>query len=133
MGSIPRCRKGFFPRVNFQCRLFYGVRTPPCATACINICAHVKDLVVHVRVRCVIEGLKHPVCPVGWIARLSSSWLFLGKATQISHGEIRMRQYSCKLLCFLIGHDRKKSGSSNYSWFSASTENLNFDVFENVV
>ena len=33
--SIPQCGEGFFsPRVNFQCRLSYGVRTPPCATAC---------------------------------------------------------------------------------------------------
>ena len=32
-----------------------GVRTPPCAIACIiNICAHIKDPVVHVRVRWVM-------------------------------------------------------------------------------
>ena len=50
-GSISRCGKGFFsPRVNFRCRLAYGVRTPPCAIVCINICAHIKDPVVHVRV-----------------------------------------------------------------------------------
>ena len=42
--------RDFSPRVNFQCRLSYGVRTPPCATACGNICAHVKDPVVYVRV-----------------------------------------------------------------------------------
>ena len=42
-GSIP-------PRVNFQCRLSFGVRTSPCAIACINICAHYKDPVVHVSV-----------------------------------------------------------------------------------
>ena len=43
-GSIPRCGKGFFSsRVNFQCRLSYGVRTSVCAATCINICAHVKD------------------------------------------------------------------------------------------
>ena len=36
-GSILRCGKVFFfisPRVNFQCRFSYGVRTPPCAIAC---------------------------------------------------------------------------------------------------
>ena len=33
-----------FPRINFQCRLSYGVRTAPvCNIVCINICAHVKD------------------------------------------------------------------------------------------
>ena len=39
------------PRVTFQCSLFYGIRTLPCAIACINIFTHVKDPVVHVRVR----------------------------------------------------------------------------------
>ena len=50
-GSIARCGKGFSPRVNFQCRLSYGVRTTRCAIACINICVRVKDPAVHVRVR----------------------------------------------------------------------------------
>ena len=49
-----------------QCRLSYGVRTLPCAVACIYICAHVKDPVVHVRVRWNTEALKHPACAVGW-------------------------------------------------------------------
>ena len=49
-GSIPRCSKGFFfPRVNFQCRLSYGVHTPPCAIACINSRVHFEDPVVHVK------------------------------------------------------------------------------------
>ena len=66
---FPGAAKDFFPRVNFRCRLSYGVRTPPCASACIYICAHVKDPVVHVRVRWIMETLKHPVCTVGWVAR----------------------------------------------------------------
>ena len=45
----PVRQRDFSPRVNFQCRLYYGVRTPPYAIACINICAHVKGPVVHVR------------------------------------------------------------------------------------
>ena len=47
---FPGAARDFSPRVNFQCRLCYGVCTPPCATTCINICARVKDPVVHVRV-----------------------------------------------------------------------------------
>ena len=63
-GSIPRCGKGFFfPGVNFQCRLSDGVRTFPCATACINICAHVKEPVVPVRVRWILETPKHQHAP----------------------------------------------------------------------
>ena len=72
-GSIARCGKGFSPRVNFQCRLSYGVRTTRCAIACINICVRVKDPAVHVRVRWIMKTLKHPVCIVGWVARLCRS------------------------------------------------------------
>ena len=75
----------FSPSVTFQCRLSYGVRTPPCAIACINICARVKDPVVPVRVRWIMETLKHTACTVGWVARLCYSWLSPGKATRICH------------------------------------------------
>ena len=76
----------FSSRVHFQCRLAYGVRTPLCAVACIYICVHVKDPVVHVRVQCIMETLKQPECTVGWVARLCRSWLLPGKATRISYG-----------------------------------------------
>ena len=62
-GSIPQCSKGFSPRVNFQCRLSYSVRTTPCAIACIYLCAHVKDPLVHVRVRWIMETLKTQHAP----------------------------------------------------------------------
>ena len=65
---------------------FYGVRIPPRAIACINTCVHVKDPVVHVRVRWIMETLKHPACTVDWVARLCRSWLPPGKAIRISHG-----------------------------------------------
>ena len=66
--------RDFSPTVNFQCRLFYSLRTPPCATACVNICVHIKDPVVHVkrrRVQWIMEILKYPACTIGWVARLS--------------------------------------------------------------
>ena len=75
----PGAANDFSPRLNFQCRLSHGVRTPPCAIACVNICAHVKDPVVHVRVRCIMETLKHPACTLGWVSRHCSSWLSPGK------------------------------------------------------
>ena len=79
--------RDFSPRVNFQSRLSLTcVRTPPCAIACINIHAHVKNPVVYVRVRWIMEILQHPACTVGWVARLCRSWLSPGKATRISHG-----------------------------------------------
>ena len=88
---FPGATGNFSPRVNSQCRLSYRVRTPPCAIACINIYAHVKDPVVHVRVRWIMETRKHPACTARWVARLSHSWLSLGKATRISHGRNPIR------------------------------------------
>ena len=46
----PGAARNFPLRVNFQCRDSYSVRTPLCATACINICTHVTEPVFHVRV-----------------------------------------------------------------------------------
>ena len=46
--EFPDAERNFSPRVNFQCRLSYGVHTSPCAIACVNICVHTKDPVVHV-------------------------------------------------------------------------------------
>ena len=60
-GSISRCEQEIFlPEPFFQSKLSYGVREPPCAIACINICVRVQDPVVHVRVRWIMETLKHP-------------------------------------------------------------------------
>ena len=99
---FPAAARDFCPRVNFQCRLSYRVRTPPCAIACINICVHVKDPVVHVRVWWITETLKHSACTVGWEVQPCCGWPSPGKATQISHGKIPLGQYSCKKFFFLI-------------------------------
>ena len=56
------------PRVNFQCRLSYSVRKSPCAIAYVNTCAHIKDPVFQVRVRRIMETLKHSACTVGWVS-----------------------------------------------------------------
>ena len=55
------------PESTFSADSLTWVRTPPCAIACNNICAHLKDPVVHVRVRWIVETLKHPACTVGWV------------------------------------------------------------------
>ena len=52
----------FSPRINFQCRLSDSIHTPSCA---INVCAHVRDPVVHVRVWWIMETRKHPTCNAG--------------------------------------------------------------------
>ena len=85
---FPGAVRDFSSRVNFQCRLSYGVRTPPSAITCIYSCALVKDPVVHVRVWWIMETLKHPTCTLGWVAWLCCSWLSPGKATWIFHGRI---------------------------------------------
>ena len=83
---FPGVARDFFPRVNFQWSLSYSVRTPLCAITCINICAHVKDPVVHASVRWIMETLKHPAYTIGWVAGLCQSWQSPGTATRISHG-----------------------------------------------
>ena len=83
---FPGAARDFSPRISFQCRLCYGVLTPRCAIACINIFMHVKDPVVHVRVHRIMEKLKHPACTIGWVASLCGGRLSQGKATRISHG-----------------------------------------------
>ena len=60
---FPGAARDFSVRVDFQCGLSCGVRTPPCAIACIYICAHVKNCVAHVRVRWIMETLKRSACP----------------------------------------------------------------------
>ena len=93
---FPGTARNFSPRVNFPCRLSYGVRTPTSAIACVYICAHVKDPVVHVRVRWIMETLKHPACIQGWVALLCRSWLPPGKANRIFHGRNPIGTiYSC--------------------------------------
>ena len=76
---FPVTARDLSPRVNFLCRLSYGVRTPPCVTAYINIFARVKDPVVRARVRLIMETLKDPACIVGAVARLYRCWLSSGK------------------------------------------------------
>ena len=59
---FPGAARDFLPIVNFQRRrrLSFGVRKPPYAIACINICVHDKDPVVHVRVRWITATQAHP-------------------------------------------------------------------------
>ena len=85
--SIPRCGKGFFSRSQLLVQTLV-IQCPytPCAITCINICVHIKDHVLHVRVWWIMETLKHPACTVGWVVRLPQL-AFPGTATQISHGK----------------------------------------------
>ena len=85
-GSIPWCGKIFFSQSAFSADSLTCVRTPPCAIACTNICAHVQDPVVHVTVRWFMEKFKQPACSVGWVARLCRSWLSPGGEKTIFHG-----------------------------------------------
>ena len=71
---FPSAAKDFSPRVAFQYRLFYGVCTPPCATVCINICAHVKNCEINVKVRWIMETLKHLICTIGWVVPFAAGF-----------------------------------------------------------
>ena len=90
----------FSPTVNFQCRLSYSVHTPMCAMACFHICEHVKDPIAHVRVRWIMETLKHPAHTVGWAVWLCCGWFSLWKATRISQGKNPTGAIQCKKVVF---------------------------------
>ena len=83
---FPGAATDFSPKVNFQCRLSYSVRTPPCAISWIYICAHVKDPAIHVKARRATETLKHQACTVVMVARLCRSWRSPVEATWIRYG-----------------------------------------------
>ena len=111
--------RDFSPRVNFHCRVSYGVHTPLCAIACINICVHVKDPVVHRRI---METLKHPARTVGWVARLCRSWHSLGKATRLSNG--RNPNGTMQFLLLLFLSRRAYQGETHFLKSQAESDSL---------
>ena len=50
---------------------------------------HGKDSADHVRVRRIMETLKHSAFTAEWLAQLCLKWIFAGKAAWISHGRNR--------------------------------------------
>ena len=55
----------FLPESTFSAdSLTVSVKTL-CAIACIYICAHIKDPVVHIRVQWTMETLNHEACTIG--------------------------------------------------------------------
>ena len=63
----------------------------------MNICAHVKDPVVHVRVRWIMETLKYLSTTVGWVARLFAAGFPQGTQPEFPIGEIPLGQYGGKI------------------------------------
>ena len=98
------------------------MQTLLCAIAYISICAHVKDPVVHVKVRSIMETLKHPICSVGWVTRLCYSWLSSGKATRFSHGRSPNRtiQLLKKIMAAPVS-DQFGVGSARLSYLNFSS------------
>ena len=85
-GKRKRCGKGVFSQSQLSVQTLLRCPHIPCAIARFNIRAHVKDPVVHVRVRWIMETPKHPACSVSLEAWLRRGWHSAGKATWISHG-----------------------------------------------
>ena len=103
-GSIPRCGKEFFSQSTFSADSLTCVRTPTCAITCTNICAHIKDPVVRVRVQWIMETLKHPACTVrksSMHGKLGSTTVTTGfpqgKPLEFPIGGIPIGQHSCKM------------------------------------
>ena len=82
---FPGAARNFSPSQLSEQTLLHVSVHPLCAIACIHVCAHVKDPVVYVRVRWIMETLKHPACTVS--SATLSQLAFPGeKAIRISHG-----------------------------------------------
>ena len=80
---VPGAAWDFSPRVSFLCRLSDGVRTAPCAVACINIRVHVTNP-RHCQSYCCLDtGTLHTLVGMG-SAALAAIVLYPGKATRIS-------------------------------------------------
>ena len=81
---LPGMARDFPPRVNFQCRLSYGVRTPlVCNRMHLFLCAGSRS-----RSPCqslVDYGNTETTSMHCRLGRFCHSWLSLGKATRISH------------------------------------------------
>lgn len=93
-----------FPTVKILCRL-YNTQTSfgwYCKTvACVYMhakrsYAHVKDPLVHVRVKWITETQKHPAYIVHWASELVAACFAWGKQPKFLVGEIPEGQYSCK-------------------------------------
>ena len=99
-GSIPWCCMGFFSQSQLSVQTLLHVSVhPPCENACVNICAHVKDTVVHVRIWWIVETLKTS----SMHSRLGSATLlqlaFPGESNvqpEFPMEEIPLGPYSCK-------------------------------------
>ena len=102
-GSIPRCGMGFFSQSQLSVQtLLRCMYTPVRNRMYLQMCS-LKDPVVHVRVWWILETLKRPACTIGWIARLSRSWLSPGKASRICHGRYPRGSYLMRLkLCIFF-------------------------------
>ena len=108
-GSIPRCGKGFFSPSQLSVQTLTVSVHPPCAVACIYVCAHVKDPVVHVRARWITETLKHPACTVGrWRDSVAAGFHWAWQPV-FPMGEMPLGQYSCKEY---IKKNKKKNPST---------------------
>ena len=84
---FPGAARDFSPGVNFRCRFSYGLRTSPCAIACIYICAHVKDPIVHVRVSVGYGNTKSPSMHRRLGSATLSQLASQGEKTRISNWE----------------------------------------------
>ena len=98
--QFPSVARDFLPESTFSADS-YSVCTPPCAIACIYLCVHVKDSIVHVRIQWIMETCKHPACTVGWVAQLLQL-AFPGKSNLYCPWEKSQwdnRVYNTKKLC----------------------------------
>ena len=89
-GSNPRCGKGFSSQSHLSVQTLFSMFVHPRAIVCINIGAHDKDPVIHVRVRWFVAVQTYPARAISdknnqrYDCGLSSAMSML-----LQHGHIR--------------------------------------------
>ena len=84
--------------------------TPSCAIACICICAHLKDPVVHVRVRSITETLKKKQhAPQVGLCDSVAAGFPRGRQPEFPIGDIPLGQCSCKKVFFFFSYKKNKN------------------------
>ena len=113
-GSIPRCDKGFSSQSQLSVQTLLRC---PCTPVRIYICPHVRDPVVHVRVRCIMETLKTPSTH----RRLGSATLShlafpQGRQPEFPTGEFPLGQNSCKKCFLFFNNNNNKKKQKREKW-----------------
>ena len=111
---IPRCGKGFFSQSLLSVQTLWQCPYTPVCIRMHKHLTHLKDPMVHVKVRWTVETLKHEACTEGWVAQICCSRLYPWKQPEFPMREIPMGRYSCKSICTVLTVTRGEKMNDEY-------------------